>query len=107
MPDEARLREQAREAIQNRKPPARAADRTWGGPGEGLEYAVCQRPVTKSEMELEIQFAHDGDSPGIDKYHVHVRCFAAWEFERDKPPASGIAGLRAPSSALRGLLKVA
>jgi hypothetical protein len=35
-------------------------------------------------MEIEIEFAHDGDSPGLDKYHVHMRCFAAWEFERNK-----------------------
>jgi hypothetical protein len=33
-------------------------------------------------MEFEIQFARDGDNPGLDKYHVHIRCFAAWEFER-------------------------
>ena len=86
MRDEARLREQAREAIQTGKLPARAADRTWGGPGEGLECSVCHQPVTKSEMEFEIEFAQNGDMPGIDKYHVHVRCFAAWEFERNTPP---------------------
>jgi hypothetical protein len=86
MPGEARLREQARAVVKNSKLLARAPDQTWGGPGGGLECAVCQRPVTTNEMEFEIQFAHDGDSPGIDKYHVHVRCFAAWEFERDKPP---------------------
>jgi len=45
MPDETRLREQARGAIQ--------------------------------QLELEIQFAHDGSSPG--------RCFAAGELERTKP----------------------
>ncbi|HEY7651166.1 MAG TPA: hypothetical protein VID04_19370 [Methylomirabilota bacterium] len=33
-------------------------------------------------MEFEIQFAHDGSAPGLDKFHLHVRCFAAWEFER-------------------------
>ena len=33
-------------------------------------------------MEFEIEFAHDGDNPGLDKCHVHIRCFAAWEFER-------------------------
>jgi hypothetical protein len=43
---------------------------------------VCEKPVIKDE--LEIQFARDGDNPGLDKYHVHVRCFAAWEFERSK-----------------------
>src|SRR5207245_5710929 len=25
--------------------------------------------------------------PGLDRYHLHVRCFAAWEFERTKPGA--------------------
>ena len=39
-------------------------------------------PVTKNEMEFEIQFARDGDDPGLDKYHVHIRCFAVWELER-------------------------
>jgi hypothetical protein len=31
-------------------------------------------------MEFEIQFVRDGDNPGLDKYHVHIRCYAAWEF---------------------------
>jgi len=66
----------------NGKLPSRNADRTWGGPGEGLECSICERPVAKSEMEFEIQF--DGTSPSVDKYHVHIRCFAAWEFERGK-----------------------
>jgi hypothetical protein len=85
MPDEARLREQAREAIQNGKLPSRAPDRTWGGPGVGAECSVCGKSVTKQELEFEIQFAHDGTMPGLDRYHVHIRCFAAWEFERHKP----------------------
>jgi hypothetical protein len=49
---------------------------------------VCERPVTKDEMEFEIRFAHEGSEPGLDKYHVHVRCFAAWEFERNKVQSS-------------------
>jgi len=85
MPDELRLREQAKAAIQNGKIPARAPDRTWGGPGVGAPCSVCEKPITKQELELEIQFARDGDLPGLDKYHVHIRCFAAWEFERNKP----------------------
>jgi hypothetical protein len=35
MPDEPRLREQAREAIEKGKLPARRPDRAWGGPGVG------------------------------------------------------------------------
>lgn len=88
MPDELRLREQAREAIHNGKLPAGPPDRTWGGPGVGAPCSVCEKPVTKQELEFEIQFEHDGDMPGLDKYHVHIRCFAAWEFERNKPAQS-------------------
>jgi hypothetical protein len=84
MPDEIRLRE--RQVIPEGKLPARAPDRTWGGPGVGAPCSVCDRPVTKQELEFEIQFAHDGDNPGLDKFHVHIRCFAAREFERNKVP---------------------
>jgi hypothetical protein len=38
--------------------------------------------VRPTELEFEIQFARDGNNPGLDKYHAHIRCFAAWEFER-------------------------
>jgi hypothetical protein len=52
----------------------------------GADCAVCGQPVTKEQLEFEIQFARaGGDDPGLDKFHVHVRCFAAWEFERTKP----------------------
>jgi hypothetical protein len=43
---------------------------------------VCGEAVTKDQMEFEVQFARDRDNPGLDKFHVHLRCFAAWEFER-------------------------
>jgi len=82
MSDETILREQARAAIRDGKLPSRAPDRTWGGPGVGATCSVCDVPVTKDEKEFEIQFAHDDDHPGLDKFHVHIRCFAAWEFER-------------------------
>ena len=84
MPDEPILREKARAAVQSGKLPSRRPDRTWGGLGVGALCAVCERPVTKQEMEFEIQFARDGDNPGLNKFHVHIRCFAAWEFERSK-----------------------
>jgi len=38
----------------------------------------------------EIQFAHDGARPGLERFHVHVRCFAAWEFERTKAEGRSI-----------------
>lgn len=81
--DEGPLRAKARSVIQNGKLPARRPDRTWGGPGVGARCAVCDLPVTRDQMEFEIQFARDGDNPGLDKFHVHIRCFAIWELERE------------------------
>ncbi len=83
MPSEPRVCEQARAAIQSGKMPSRDPDRTWGGPGVGAECAVCGLPITRDQLEFEVQFARDGDNPGLDKFHVHIRCFAAWEFERN------------------------
>jgi hypothetical protein len=84
MPDEALLRQHAREALQTGTLPNRQPDRTWGGPGVGAPCSVCTEPVTREQLEFEIQFAHDGETPGLDKFHVHLRCFAAWELERAK-----------------------
>ena len=84
MPDEPILREKARAAVETGKLPSRAPTRTWGGPGVGADCSVCGVPVGPDEMEFEIQFARDAGKPGLDKFHVHIRCFAAWEFERTK-----------------------
>jgi hypothetical protein len=77
MPDEIKLRAKARDAIFAGKLPNRRPDRTWGGPGVGARCAICSEPVSKEQMEFEVQFATDGIDPGLDKFHIHVRCFAA------------------------------
>ena len=77
--DENSIREKARAVIQSSKLPGRSPDRTWGGPGVGAPCAICDLPVRRTEMEFEIQFARDGSNPGLDKFHVHLQCFAAWE----------------------------
>jgi hypothetical protein len=80
--EEQALRAKVREVLQGGKLPNRSPDRTWGVAGVGAACAVCDVPVTPAQMEFEIEFARDGDNPGLDKFHVHIRCFAAWEFER-------------------------
>jgi hypothetical protein len=82
MPDETLLREKAREAIRAGKLPTRRPDRTWGGPGIGERCTICGKRITRAQLEFEILFARDGSSRGLDRHHVHIRCFAAWEFER-------------------------
>lgn len=79
---EALIREKARAAIRGRKLPARRPDRTWGGLGIGLPCAVCELPIKRHEREGQIQFEHEGRVPGLDTYHVHLRCFAVWELAR-------------------------
>ena len=80
MPDEQALREKARAAVRNGKIPSRRPDRTWGATAlvRPAPSATCRSPRTRC-------FARDGDNPGLDKFHVHIRCFAAWEFERVRP----------------------
>ena len=89
MPDEPILREKAREVIRSGKLPSRQPDRTSGGPGVGAPCTVCGAFITKDQLEFEIEFARDGDNPGLDKFHLHIRCFAAWELERTKGGDSG------------------
>jgi hypothetical protein len=77
-PDESSLRAQARDAVRQGKLPARRPDRMWGGPGVGAPCTICELAVTGNELEFEVEF----DTPGgLEQFHVHVRCFAAWEVE--------------------------
>ena len=80
MGDECILRETALEAIIGGTLPTRKPDRTLGGLGSGKTCAVCGDLLTPTQMALEIEFNRHG-SPGLDTYHLHPRCFAAWELE--------------------------
>ena len=84
MPNEVEVRAQARQALTGDRIPRRDPDRTWGGPGADMPCTICAKRVTVSQMEYELQFRNDGATPGLDRYHLHLRCFAAWEMERTK-----------------------
>lgn len=71
MPDESISREKARVAVQSGKLPGRRPDRTWGTPGVGDACAVRELRLRKDEMESEIQFEHDGNTPGY-KFRAHM-----------------------------------
>ena len=82
MPDEPILREKA--ARPSGAMHCRHGGRTAhsGGPGSGDVCAVCGEPVARHLIDLEMEFARPGVTP--DTLHLHLRCFAAWEFERTK-----------------------
>jgi hypothetical protein len=90
VPDEPLPREQAREAIRAGKLPSRCRDRMFGEPGSGQPCVVCSKPLTRDEMMVELEFHRHGVTPGLDRYHLHHRCFAAWEFERTKIDGASI-----------------
>lgn len=82
MSDEYAVQRKAGEVIQAGKLPNRWPERTWGGPGAGAECGICGAPVRADDTELEVEFARNGNDSGMDRYHVHLRCFAAWVSER-------------------------
>jgi hypothetical protein len=84
------LRTKAREVLDTGMLPNRSPDRVSGGPGVGAPCALCDLPMQPDQVAFALEFARDGDNPGLDKFHVHVRCFAAWEFERRslEPPGN-------------------
>ena len=86
MPDELILRTQARDAIRTGKLPCRKPDRIFGGTGNRRPCAVCGDLITPDQPEIELEFNGQG-AQTMDRYYLHVRCLAAWEFEWTKLPA--------------------
>jgi len=50
---------------------------------------MCNLAIHRDELELEIEFAQGNNGDAVDKYHVHILCFAAWERERRNPEGAG------------------
>jgi hypothetical protein len=84
VPDEVLRRTEARVAIRVGKLPRRAPDGVLGGPGSGRPCRVCGAVITHDETEYELKFAHAG-AASLIRFHLHHRCFTAWEAERTKP----------------------
>ena len=68
MPDELKLRYQARAVIRSGRLPLRKPDRMFGGPGSGAVCPVCDELAAKKELELEIEFDRHGV---VDRFHLH------------------------------------
>jgi hypothetical protein len=74
------LRERVTLLIQQGKLPSQLPQRAWGGPGVNATCAVCDRPIPKTELELEVEFVRGPGAPGLDVFHVHTKCYAVWAF---------------------------
>jgi len=83
MPDEPLLREHARKVLRHGLVPARRPDRVWGGYGhDGAPCMICAQRIGSVDHEFILEFMPAGG--GVDRFYVHPRCYAAWEFERTK-----------------------
>jgi hypothetical protein len=82
MDDEPSLRRKARAKIAHAQIPRRPPMRMWGGPSGSVTCAICDQPVAHSEFAVTLLFEPTTAEVRGDVYHVHVRCLAAWEFER-------------------------
>jgi hypothetical protein len=103
MLDEGTLRTKAREAIAMGRLPSRHPSRMSAGNGFGTPCAVCGGTLNPDEVGYELEFPRDGDGDdGKAEYHVHLRCFAAWELERHIPPSPGIESPEPGSEAASG-----
>jgi hypothetical protein len=80
MKDEKALRQRAREAIRSGRLPNCSPVRVWGGPGFATSCTICGQTMKHDEIGYELEFA--GGSAPL-QHHVHVRCFVAWELERN------------------------
>jgi len=85
MLDEGMLRQLAREALLRGKLPSCAPERMWGGPGSGERCTLCGREIEPEDIEFEFERRERSEVSGdCEAYRLHTRCFAAWEFEREK-----------------------
>lgn len=87
VPSEASLRLLAREAIDDGRLPVTQPVGMWGGKGTGVPCAICGEAIESHETEFEIQFGSKDLGEGNQR--LHMRCFAAWEFERGRTAAHG------------------
>lgn len=79
---ETSLREKVRLQLGDGTLPKDGPRRVYGGLGIGVRCNICDRPVGADENELQLQFIHGTDSLTIVIFHLHPRCYAAWELER-------------------------
>jgi hypothetical protein len=83
MPDEQILHSKPEKPSSKASSPRVALTACGAAPAQAKSAGSATRASTKDDLEMQIEFAHEA-ADGVDKYHLHIRCNAAWEFERNK-----------------------
>jgi hypothetical protein len=83
--EEDGLRRLAREAMQSGKLPDRRPDRLWGGHGNGKGNCyLCGKPLNMEDITFDLEYKRGADDMDPTCYSVHLRCFNAWDIEREQ-----------------------
>jgi hypothetical protein len=73
---ETALRALARERIASGLLPAEPPARMWGGPGTGKLCSLCARPISREEIEYEVDAEMQ---QGVRNFRFHLVCQSAWQ----------------------------
>jgi|SRR5581483_2246867 len=83
--EENGLRHLAREAMQSGKLPGRRPDRLWGGHGNGKDNCyLCGKPLNMEDITFDLEYKRGAEDTDPTCYSVHLRCFNAWDIEREQ-----------------------
>lgn len=104
MSDAKILRYKARQALEASKLPACRPESILGGSGTGAACVICSEPVRPQELGYELEFAGDGENPGVRTYPTHIPCFAAWEHERQNFQESSAVSAALPNDGVDGTI---
>jgi hypothetical protein len=77
--EEPELRYRALVALKKETLPRTPPQRIWGGCGCGEPCSICGRSVESADLEMELEFKSADGGDAAREFHLHLRCFVAWE----------------------------
>ncbi len=77
--DGPELRYRALVALKKETLPRTPPQRIWGGCGCGEPCPICCRSIEPAELEMELEFKAPDGGDAAREFHMHLRCFVAWE----------------------------
>ena len=86
MLEQEQIRELARQAVQSGVMPRSVPESAMRGPGFGVRCTLCREPITINQVDHELHFRLPNAVAPLSRFHLHLRCVAAWEMERTKLP---------------------
>ena len=76
----------ARELIVTGVLPGAAPDKVFGGFGSKSACALCDAPILLTEVGYELEYGAVGSTSGPRRLiHLHLACYAIWDYERAQP----------------------